>query len=44
MIHSKKEPVEVDDSRVQNAQSINAKVSNLKEISQLMVKCLYFKM
>ncbi len=34
MIHSKKEPVEVDDSRVQNAQSINAKVSNLKKKSR----------
>lgn len=34
MIHSKKEPVEVDDSRVQNAQLINAKVSNLKKKSR----------
>ena len=34
MIHSKKEPIEVDDSRVQNAQSINAKVSNLKKKSR----------
>ena len=34
MIHSKKELVEVDDSRVQNAQSINAKVSNLKKKSR----------
>ena len=34
MIHGKKEPVEVDDSRVQNAQSINAKVSNLKKKSR----------
>lgn len=34
MIHGKKEPVEVDDSRLQNAQSINAKVSNLKKKSR----------
>lgn len=34
MIHSKKDPVEVDDSRVQNAQSIDAKVSNLKKKSR----------
>ena len=36
MIHAKKEkePVEVDDSRVQNAQSINAKVSTPKKKSR----------
>lgn len=34
MIHSKKEPIEVDDNRVQNAQSIKAKVSSLKKKSR----------
>jgi len=34
MIHSKKEPIEVDDNRVQNAQSINAKVSTPKKKSR----------
>ncbi|MFL2848087.1 MAG: membrane protein insertase YidC [Coraliomargaritaceae bacterium] len=34
MIHSKKEPIKVDENRVQNAQSIKAKVSSLKKKSR----------